>query len=266
MTAPHPLLTNLRALLDDPAVDKISQFKADGWFLRLWMPGQAQDHPSGQVAISFSAAEIEGVDRPVLFTYVDEGQAREQNPGDELLNYPLSVVAMLAHQREMDVAVIDGEASEVVTHEQLMLLREFMLLEDDPQVRNSSLDNRFVEQFNVYAKRVLDYCRGTRDIHRLHVAAIVPGGAPMRAGILMRANSSTAHRKALEAMFEKMMQPGDKLTFIDPLEMAHRPLVDALEQQPPTYARQPDQGWWRRLMRRFEQPRVVLLQMEITLE
>lgn len=264
MTGTHPLLNNLRALLADPDVGNMNQFKADGWFQPLWMPGQTQAHPSGQVAISFSAAEVDGIDRPVLFTYVDEQQARRLNPEDELLNYPLAVVAMLAHQQEMDVAVVDGEASEAVTHEQLMLLRELMQLENAPQTRNEAADNQFLKQLNVYVKRALDYCEAASDVRSMHVSAIVPGGAPMRAGILLRASNETAHRNALLALFEKMMQPGDMLTFIDPLAADHRVMVDALEKQAPTYLRQSGGGWWGRLMRRFERPPVTLLTMELT--
>lgn len=266
MTAVHPLLSNLRAVQDDPSVSNMYQLKADGWFLPLWMPGQVEAHPSGQVAISFSASEIEGFDRPVFFTYVDEGQARTQNPGEELLSYPLAVVASLAHQKEIDIAVVDGEASEALTHEQLMLLREFMQLENDPQTRNEAADNQFLKQLNVYVKHALDYCEAASDVRSMHVAAIVPGGAPMRAGILLRASNGTAHRNALQALYEKMMQAGDMLTFIDPLAEDHRLMFDALEQQPPTYAQQPNKGWWGRLMRRFERPPVTLLTVEITPE
>lgn len=259
----HPLLTHLRAVLDDPCEATLEQLKADGWFTPLWMVGETQEFPDGQVAIAFSANEIEGADRPVLFTYVDEAQARKHYPDEQFMSYPLGVIGLLAHQREVDLAVVDGEDDVVLSHEQLLILRDFMQLEADPGARNKASDDLFLGKFETFMRQAQDYCRRMPDVRRLYLVAVEAGGAPLRAGAFLEANKTSAHQKALEALFEKQMLPGDSIGFFDPHDLGGRKMIEKIKQLEPAYVREAAQGWWARLFARNKPAPIVILQLEL---
>lgn len=259
----HPLLTNLRAVLENPSEATLDQLKADGWFTPLWMVGQTQEFPDGQVAISFSADQIEGSDRPVLFTYVDEAEARKDYPDEQFMHYSLGVVALLAHEREVDLAVVDGEDDVVLSHEQLLMLRAFVQLEADPETRNKAADALFLAKFETFMQQAQDYCRGMPDVRSLYLVAVEPGGAPMRAGAFLEANKASVHQKALQALFEKHMLPGDYMSFFDPHNLTERKMIENIKQQDPAYLRQETRGWWARLFSRNRQAQIVILKLEI---
>ena len=262
----HPLLTNLRAVLENPCESTLDKFKAKGWFTPLWMVGQTQEFPDGQVAIAFSASEIEGADRPVLFTYVDEAEARKDNPDEQFISYSMGVVGLLAHQREVDLAVVDGEDDVVLSHEHLLILRDFMQFEADPETRNKASDDLFLAKFETFLQQAQDYCRRMPDVQSLYLVAVEPGGAPMRAGVFLEAKKPSVHQKALQALFEKQMLPGDCMSFFDPHDLAERKMIEKIKQLEPAYLRQPPQGWWARLFSRNKEVQIVILKLEIAEE
>jgi hypothetical protein len=259
----HPLLNNLSAALETPSETTLEQLKSDGWFAKLWLTGHTEEYPNGQVAISISAREIEGAERPVLFVYVDETQARQHNPDEELITYPLSVIGLLAQQQVVDLTIVDGDEHVVLSHEQFITLRDFMQLDDDPDSRNKANDDLFLRRFETFMQKAVDYCLRMPEVTQLHLACIEPGGAPMLAGALLEARNKQTHQKALQELFEQKMAAGDRINFLDPLDFAERKLVTALRQVEPTYVRREPQGWLARLFSRRQQPQLVVLELEL---
>ena len=259
----HPLLLNLQAFYDNPCEVTVSRLRDEGWYIPLWMGGRTRKTSDGLVAFSFEASMLEGLDQPVLLVYPDEALARADSPDSSLISYPLSVIAELAHQQKMDVAVTDGEIYELLDHKHLLLLRDMIQLEENPLLRNRETDGAFMNRLEVYLREAVDYCRNASDVERMLLAAVQPGGAAMRAYLLLRATNVAAHHEALDALFRSMMQPGDCLDCLDPMNWNHRRFVKALEGQTPSYVREASKGWWARLTGRRPAPQLVLLVMDI---
>lgn len=264
--SPNPLLTNLRAAVENQSETTVNQLKADGWFTPLWMVGQKQEFPDGQVSISFGANEVEGVDRPVLFTYVNEAEARENNLDQQLMSHPLGVIGLLAHQREVHLAVVDGEEDFLVSHDELLALRDCMQLESDPETRSKAADSLFLSKFETFLQQAVEYCGRMPDVRSLHLVAVEPGGAPMQAGAFLEANKTSTHQKALLALFDKQMQPGDRMSFYDSRYPGERKLIEQMKQLEPAYVRKEAQGWLARLFSRNKSPQIVILKLEIAAE
>jgi hypothetical protein len=258
-----PFLTHLSAVLDSPDEARLEQFKAEGWTTALWMMGSMEEHPNGQVAMSFRASQLDDTDRPVLFAYVDEAQARAHHPEEAFISYPLGVVGLLAQQQALDMAIVDGDEHVVLSHEQFLALRDLMLLGTDQVVRSTMADDRFLRDFEPFLKHARDYCQRTPEVVRLHLAAVSLGGAPMRAAGILKAAHRQVHLNALQDMFGRGMEPGDQLSFLDSLDVSERKLIEAIEQTEPVYLREEKQGWWARLVSRYRRPQLVVVQFEL---
>lgn len=262
--SPSPFLTHLNAVLESPDAARLNRFKAEGWSTALWMMGSMTEHPNGQVAMSFGASQLDGTDRPVLFAYVDEAQARAHHPEAQLISYPLGVVGLLAQQQALDLAIVDGDEHVVLSHEQFLVLRDLMVLGAGPLVRDTIADDRFLRRFEPFLKQARDYCQRVPDVVSLHLAAIALGGAPMRVGGMLKAGNRRVHLNALQDMFGAQMAPGDRMSFLDTLDPSERKLIEAINQATPVYVRKEKRGWWARLVSRYRRPQLVVVQFEMT--
>lgn len=262
----HAILKQLRAALGNPSESTLEQLKADGWFTPLWMEGSSTTAANGQMAIGFSATELEGCERPVLFTYVDESQARHNHPGTDLMSHSLNVLSLLALQQTFDVAVLDGEDSAIADHSQLLGLRNYMTAEAGLESRNAKSDEMFIARLNAYMLQACRYCEQQPDIRCLHLAAMAMGAAPMRAILLLDANNALFHQNKLEKMYETQMLPGDDFMVLDRLEPMEQDWLKEISKLVPVYAQQTSAGWWARLLGRFRQPRLGLLAFSISPE
>jgi hypothetical protein len=257
-------LSHLSAVLESPVEASLELFKSECWPTPLWMKGSMHEQPNGQVAMSFKASELEGTERPVLFAYVDEAQARKHHPDAEFISYPLGVVGLLAQQQALDLAIVEGDEHVALSHEQFLALRDLMMLGTDQVIRNKSEDDRFLQGFERFLKQAQGYCQRMPDVVRLHLAAIAVGGAPMCAGGVLKASNRNIHLDALQDMFGQQMEPGDRMNFLDSLVPSERKLIEAIEQVEPVYLRQEKQGWWARLMSRNRRPQLVVVQFEVS--
>lgn len=262
----HAVLTHLRAALDDPNETTLEQLKAHGWFTPLWMEGSSTTDANDQVAIGFRATELEGCERPVLFTYVDEAQARQHHPDSALMSHNLGVLDLLMHEQALDLVMVDGEDSVILEHSQFLDLRNYMAGEADLESRNAKADEMFIARLNAFMLEACRYCEQQPEMDRLYLAAMAIGGAPMRAALLLDANNALIHQNRLETMYAQHMLPGDSLMVLDRLTPTEQDLVSALSKQEPVYTQQKSGGWWARLLGRWSQPQLAVLAVSISPE
>lgn len=258
-----PFLNALGAILEHPDETCLARFKADVWPTELWMVGRSRTHPDGQVAMSFNASVLEGADRPVLFAYLDEAQARAHHPQAQFIAYPLGVVGLLAQQQALDLAIVDGDAHRVMSHEQFLALRDLMLVEKPQPARDTHADDRFLERFEPFLIQARDYCERVPDVGRLHLTALALGRAPMSAAGLLTATNREVHVDALREMFGAHMEPGDRIHFLDARERPAPELIEAVSEAAPVYVREDVQGWWARLFHRDRRPQLAVVALEM---
>ena len=262
----HAMLMHLRAVLSDPNDTTREQFKDDGWYTPLWMAGTSVTDANGQVAMNFSLAKQDGDEPPVLITYLDESQARQDNPGGDVICLNLSLLRLLAHEQTIDLGVLDGEDEELMAHSQFLRLLDYMTFKDDLLSRNMKADNLFLERLNAFILQACRYCELQPDIRCLHLAAMGLGATPMQAILLIDANNALIHENHLEKMYAKQMFPGDAFKVMDRLAPKQQDVLKEISKLEPVYTQQASVGWWARLINRSKQPRAGVLLISVSSE
>ena len=260
----HPILMHLRAANSDPNRTTLAQLKAHGWFTPLWMEGSSTTDSNGQIAMGFRASVFEGGERPVLLTYVDEAQARQEHPDTSLMSNSLGVLGLLAHQQAIDLAVLDGEDGVMLDHSQFLGLRNYMTAEADLEYRSAKDDEKFMTRLNTFMLEACRYCKQQLDIRNLHLAAMAMGGAPMRAILLLDANNALIHENYLETMYKQHMLPGDGFMALDRLDPMEQEWLQELCKLEPVYTQQKSSGWWAHLIGRWNRPRLAVLMVSMS--
>lgn len=261
----HPLLRHIQSALDDPDVSTASALKANGWHKPLWFTGSMTEFADGRVIIQVKASTIEGSDTPVLFLHLDEAQARRHASGSPLIQQPLGVVGLLTQQQVIDLSIVHGGDVVTMTHSQFMILHDSMALLNPAARRNDAADARYVERLTAFMHQAREFGQGQPDIRSLHLAALMPGAAPMRCVLLLDASNAAVHENELQALHSASMTPGDALLLFDPLDLSevNRSIIELLRQQEPVYRKPIQSGWWTRLKGRWTPPRLVIIDLNL---
>lgn len=258
----HPIPSRVRGFFEQPNAATLDAVKSGAWREPLWIHGETHDAGEG-VLLQMEVQQLEGYERHVLFAYVDEQEARRAD-GDRVMQYPLGVLASMAHEREIDVALVDGEHVELLSHEQLLALRDLVAMDDAARPLPNKTDLGFLKRLKTFRQRAADYCRAQPDVRTWRLAAMGFGAAPLRAVSLLEASNAAVHAQALHALFKQVCLPGDMLMALDPLQPEHTRYIQVLRQQEPFHVAGQHHGWWARLRRRLSP--VVLIQVNIELE
>ena len=261
----HPILQSLQAALNEPNQTTLAHVRETAWYVPLWFAGSMRAVEGDRTLIQAEAQMVEGFEHPVLFAYIQEAQARGMDQTATWLHQPLGVLTLLADEKHLHVAVIDGEDNMVLSHEQLVHLRDLMALTTPGAQRHAVSDTQYVDRISTLMARARAYCLAQPDVRSVHLAAVATGSAPMFAAILVDAANAPIHQQALQKLHSEAMRPGDKLMFLDRLDLGiHPTLVEALCEQEPIYRKLPDTGWWGRMKQRWYSPRLVILDIALT--
>lgn len=261
----HPLLQRLQAIIDRPDVDTARALREDGWLTPLWFTGAMTHFDDGRVGIQVEANQLEGCDEPVLFLDVDEDAAQRRTGDAPLIQQPLSVVGLLLQQQRVGLAIVHGDDVVTLTHSQFMAVHSSVTLLDAPAPRHGKADGEYVSRLTFFLTKAREHCLQHGDIRRLHLAAVMAGGAPLQCALLLDASNASVHLERLQALHNDWMMPGDGLILLDPLNLSEglAPIIDVLRQQEPVYTKNPNEGWWSRLKQRWQAPRLVILDLDL---
>ncbi|MFN3915516.1 MAG: hypothetical protein ACK4K3_11455 [Aquabacterium sp.] len=261
----HAVLAALQAALNDPTEATLTQVRETAWYTPLWFAGSMQAVEGDRTLIQAEAQMLEGFDHPFLFAYIHETQARGIDPAATWLHQPLGVLTLLADEKHLHVAVIDGEHNVVLSHDQLTGLRDLMTMTAPATQRDAVNDNLYVDRISTLMVRARSYCMAQPDVRSLHLAAVAAGSTPMFAVFLLDAANAPIHQRALQQLHAETMRPSDKMLFLDRLDPGiHTSMIAPLSKQDPVYRKQPDLGWWGRMKQRWHSPRLVILDLALT--
>jgi len=261
----HHMLESLRAVLDNPTEDTLKRARAAVWESPVWFSAHVTCVDEHQTLIQAEAHIIEGHKRPMIFAYVNEEQTRGIKTDATWLHQPIRLLAMSTSHEFIDLALVDGEDIVAMSHEQLMVLRDAFTLTDPVSERCDIRDSQYVDRISSFMIKARAYCMEQPDIRSLHLAALITGGAPMQAALLLDAANTSIHQEALRVLHGHNMRPGDVLVFLDRMDLSgFSTVVDGLIQQEPIYRKQPRLSWWGRMKQRWHTPRLVIVDVELT--
>ncbi len=264
---PHPLIANLQRVLQNQSEAELSTavaaFRQEGWSSPLWVAGSKEEHPNGQVGLHFSLKELEGCERPVLFAYPDESQAQADHGDETLMCLTIGQLSLLAHENPMDLALINADDPLVLSHSEILMVRDVMLLESSQPYGGERDAHLFGTNAGAFMKAAQQYCQANSGVDTLHLAVLVPGGAPLRLCGVLNASSAAVHTQALQALYAEHAVPGHAFMLFDNLNRDDDGMTSELVKLAPFYTSQRPVGWWARLRERFSRPVLPIIELQI---
>lgn len=267
-----PIIEHARAVEAAGSPEAFQTFIRDFCQHDFWIAAEVKDRVEDKDLVSFSFNQIEGVDLPVLMAFCSqpEGEAAEGRQA-----YSGLVVLSLAGKTRFHAVLIDGEDNHTLDHDRLLLMLRILELESGAKESTppAELDPMLFHQAAPTAliRAIYDYCRRTPDIIQCRIGiASSPGQALTLPDflVMLEGINLDTHRGEISTLAAQHMPPNQMLLQIDPeggLD-SHLNYAAVLKTFPPFYGKGQGQGWWARLKRRFNPPRVPWIQAEITPE
>lgn len=263
----HPFLEHLRALANArqnaDILPALAAFKDQALQTTLWIIGSQTPGPDGKVGLSLDMRELEGQEHPVLFAYLDEEQARQHAQGGEIMPLQFLAVGLIAQQGAMSLAIVHHDDFESLAHTQILGIRDMLFLDEQP----ASLGPEEARALMAGMQGMMDvwqrYCAAQPDVRSLHLAVVLPGGAPPHFYGILEASDAPRHLDALREQHACSAPPGYRLVLVDHLDLGSPEIAREVRKHPPLYSHIQPRGWWARLRRRFQKQTVPFVRLQV---
>lgn len=237
----------------------------------FWTQAEVKDHVHGRDLVSFSFNQLEGVDLPVLmlFCQKEEGATRVEGGGTALRSFSGAVVLAIAGRTRFHAALVDGDATHVLSHDRLLLMLRLGELGGSEAV--PAQDPELLQQAapRAFTRALYEHCRASPDIATCRIGLASSRGQAATLPdflVLLEGTDPEIHRAPIMALAGEHLVPNQLVLLLDAnaRQEIERQYASVLRTFPPFYGKSHGQSWWSRLRRHFEPPQVPWIQLELT--
>ena len=227
----------------------------------VWVPGEQVAVANGQMATSLHLAAGTGDALPLLPVYIHEAEANDAQGSGNCITVPFRFLILFAESNRLDVTLADGGQVLVMSHDDLMALRDAEGLGGDGVPVTAEEVGQMAQAVERFAAQARAYCASHAEIASLHLSLVsITGVKPMLMGWLSGGRGE--HAAALELLSRQFLQPNWRCRVFDGLRSEGR-LVEALTALPAVYERQASQGWFGKMKQKFSAPAVQIIQLDV---
>ena len=263
---PHPVTEILRQLTDPSATGDSSAaldaFKREVWHHPFSVAGSNQMADNGGVMITMNLADPVNGTNKIMRICADKEQAGGEFGGDEFFSLPFRVILIFAESERMDAYLFDGDDSLLITHDQLLSLRDQVAMGGAgiPMSEQEVLQQRACT--TLLATRARAYCSAQPDVESLHLSIIMMPGVKTMVAASLKAERMQVHVDALNAMSVELLQPRWRFTMYE-ADGEPESIGSMLKNHQPCYSRERDSGLWSKFKNTFTSPVVGILQVQM---
>lgn len=262
---PHPVTNIIYQLFDASDAGDISTasdaFKRQIWHRSFWVAGTNTVADNGEVLVTMDLSDPVNGTNQIISVFVNQEEAVAKFGEDGCFCLTFRVILVFAQTRRMDAYLFEGDGGLLITHDQLLILRDQAALGGEGNPMSEQEVHQHQACATELASRARAYCAGHSDIDSLHLSIIMTTGVTAMVGATLKAGRTQEHADALPRISDELLQPGWRFYLYEYAEGGEG-MVGLLKQHPPCFLRARDTGMWNKFKNTFSAPGVGIIQME----